>query len=296
MRAEEADQIREVPELPPRPRDAHKGTFGSVLVVAGSRGMSGAAALAGMAALHGGAGLVTVATPRSVAPIVAMMHPSYMTLWMSEDSAGRFAADVAEQLIARTPAPTAVAVGPGMGQAEGVRRVVFSLIERLAVPLVVDADGLNVLAQDVDVLRSRDPDAPLVLTPHPGEFSRLTGLPTTEIAARRTELAIQFARQHRVVLLLKGHRSIVTDGIRWFENRTGGPALATGGSGDVLTGLIAALLAQGMGPLEASCLATHLHGLAGEMMEQELTDRFATSRELVDYLRPAWRALSSRAS
>ena len=134
------------------------------------------------------------------------------------------------------------------------------------------------------------------MTPHPGEFARLLKCTVHAIESRRAALAVQFARKHRVVLLLKGARTIVTDGQRWYLNRTGGPALATGGSGDVLTGLIAALIAQGMEALDAARLAAHLHGLAGELMEHRLTDRYATSRDLLDWLSPAWRQLDRSAA
>lgn len=287
-------QIDDVPAPPPRPRDAHKGTFGSALIIAGSEGMSGAACLAGQAALHGGAGLVTVAIPRSVSTIVAAAHPSYMTVLLAEDDGGRVAISALPAIERALVRQTAAAIGPGLAQSPAVQQVVRQVYQQCALPLVVDADGLNALAVDKTQLASRDVAAERILTPHPGEFSRLTGLEVASIQAERERHAVEFARKNDVVLLLKGARTVITDGQRLAVNTTGGPALATGGSGDVLTGLIVALLAQGMLGFEAAHLSAHLHGVAGELAADSHTDRFATSVELLAHLDIAWQHVLSQ--
>ena len=252
--------------------------------------MSGAAALAGRAALHGGAGLVTVATPRDVAAIVAAAHPSYMTLPLHA-AQGCLAASARSQLDDALQRQTSVALGPGLGQSPGVREVVRGLYADCPKPLVLDADGLNVFVGGTSLLAIHG--GPRVLTPHPGEFARLTGLSAAQVQENRESLAVRFAAEHRIVLVLKGAGTIVTDGARLAINTTGGPSLATGGSGDVLTGLIASLLAQGMPAFEASQLAAHLHGRAGDLAGERLTDRYVTSVEVLGALAPAWREISS---
>ena len=249
--------------LPDRPPDGHKGTFGHVLIIAGSRGMSGAAALAGCSALRGGAGLVTVAVPESIAPIVAGIEPSYLTLPLPEDADGRIVAGAAAVIEPRLKSVDAVAIGPGWGQSDALRLLAAELYRTLPGPLVVDADALNLLAGLSDPLQEHA--GPRVLTPHPGEFARLTGRDTATIQRNREPLAREFASRHNVVLVLKGRRTIITDGATLHINPTGNSGMGTGGTGDVLTGLIAALLAQGLSPLDAARTGAHLHGLAGDL-------------------------------
>jgi NAD(P)H-hydrate epimerase len=287
----DVQQIHQLPAPPTRPHDAHKGTFGSALVIAGSEGMSGAACLAGRAALHGGAGLVTVAIPRSVAAIVAMAHPSYMTVLLAEDGGGRVSVAALPAIEKSLVRQTAAAIGPGLGQSEDVSQVVQHVYEHCSLPLVVDADGLNAFVGEASKLRNREGSAERILTPHPGEFSRLTGLDVATVQANREQHAVEFARDHEVVLLLKGAGTVITDGQRIAINATGGAGLATGGSGDVLTGLIASLLAQGMTGFDAALLSAHLHGIAGEMVAAHHSDRFATSADLVSHLDSAWKQL-----
>jgi ADP-dependent NAD(P)H-hydrate dehydratase len=281
------ERITTLPEPPERPIDGHKGTFGSVLVVAGSEGMSGAACLTGRAALHGGAGLVTVAIPRCILHIVATGHPSYMTLPLP-DADGCLSVDAVEPINTAVKKRTAIAIGPGLGQNESVRHVIHHVYQHCSQPMVVDADALNAFATATEKLSDRPDKAPRILTPHPGEFSRLTGYDTISISKQREKLAIEFARRYRVILLLKGENSIITDGHSVAVNPTGDTGLATGGSGDVLTGLIASLLAQGMDAFDAAQLGAYLHGLAGECASARLTDRYVTSLEIVNHLHLAW--------
>ena len=275
-----------LPAGPPRPPDGHKGTFGRVLIIAGSRGMSGAACLSGMAALRGGAGLVTVAVPESILPIVASAEPSYLTLPLAEDSHGRIAAGCLEALQAACERNTVVAFGPGCGVSEGLGVVVQELYRNTARPMVIDADGLNLLARGPRPLPAAA--ASRILTPHPGEFARLSGRPLDVIQQERETLTAEYARQNGVVLLLKGPSTSITDGQRVAINSTGNSGMGTGGTGDVLTGLIAALLAQGMPAFEAAQLGAHLHGLAGDLAAQELTQPALIASDLIRFLPRAW--------
>jgi NAD(P)H-hydrate epimerase len=278
--------VTTVPQLPPRPADAHKGTFGKVLVVAGSLGMSGAAVLAGSAALRGGAGLVQVAVPDAVAGIVAAGNPCYMTVLLPADVAGRLARIALPRLLELVEAASAVAVGPGLGQGEEVSDVVRGLVRQTGVPLLLDADALNVLGPDPAVLKERP--APTVLTPHPGEFARLTGTDTRSVQADRAGRARAFAEAFGVVLLLKGAGTVVTDGRQVYVNTTGNPGMATGGSGDVLSGLLGALLATGLEAFSAAVLGAYVHGLAGDRARDVRGETSLIATDLVDFLPAAF--------
>jgi ADP-dependent NAD(P)H-hydrate dehydratase len=282
-------RLSELPLPPPRPVDAHKGTFGRVLVIAGSAGMSGAAVLAGRAALRGGAGLVYVAVPRSILPIVAAGEPSYLTIPLEEAEAGGPARSAAELLLARAEEMSVVALGPGCGRSPDFVRLARKLYRDAPQPLVVDADGLNALAA-VPGACSRHA-GPRVLTPHPGEFARLTHTPMTLDPAQRETAALQFAAAHGVVLVLKGAGTVVTDGERLYVNTTGNSGLATGGTGDVLTGLIAALLAQGMEPFEGAQLGVWMHGRAGDLLAAERSQPGLIASDLPEALCRVWKEL-----
>lgn len=281
------ERVTELPTPPPRPPAAHKGTFGRVLIVAGSRGMSGAACLSGLGALRGGAGLVYLAVPMGIVSSVASVEPSYLTVPLPEDKHGRLC-DEARPLLAEViPGNAAIAIGPGCGQSDNLVELTDWLYRTVEVPLVVDADGLNALAA-ADAIPSGSPAA-RVLTPHPGEFARLLKTDVGRIQNNREELAVEFARQNGVILLLKGYQTIVTDGERLALNTTGNSGMATGGTGDVLTGLIAALLAQGMQPFAAAQLAAHLHGLAGDIAAEQLSQPALIASDLPQFLPAAWK-------
>jgi len=277
--------MMELPWLPLRVPDSHKGHFGLVLVVGGSRGMAGAPALAGMAALRGGAGLVRVAVPDVCQATVAAFEPSYMTVALPSDRKGRIAYSGLEAMRAWTPTATVVACGPGLGRSLGLDRLVADLYRGLAKPAVFDADALNALADQPEALGQ--PGGPRVLTPHPGEFARLlrqARVPPEE----RHRLARECAARWGVVLVLKGHGTLVTDGQRSWTNPTGNPGMATGGSGDVLTGLIAALVAQGMEAYDGARLGVFLHGLAGDLAAANLGQEALIARDLVHFLPAAF--------
>lgn len=274
----------DLPRLPPRPEDGHKGTFGKVWIIAGSRGMSGAAVLSGLGALRGGAGLVTVAVPNSIQSIVAGYEPSYLTRGLAEDDNGHVSYAATVELKSSLPQQTAAAFGPGLGQSPGVVELAAEIYQHAPLPMIFDADGLNALSQRPDLI-SRQPDQPpRILTPHPGEFARLTGKSMDEVQSNRESVACEFAARHNVIVLLKGHRTVITDGKQTYLNTTGNSGMATGGTGDVLTGLITALLAQGMTPLDAARLGAYLHGRAGDLAAAEFSQPGLIASDLPRYL------------
>lgn len=279
----EADDLP-LPRLPERARDAHKGHFGLALIVGGSRGMAGAVGLAGMAALRGGAGLVRLAVPQPVQHTVAAFEPSYMTLALPADSAGRIAAAAYEQIVELAQPATVVACGPGLGRSWELDQMVGRLYQELGQPMVIDADALNALSEEPDELVR--PGGPRILTPHPGEFARLVG--RRQAAEEREAAAVELASRCGIVMVLKGHHTLITDGSRKATNRTGNPGMATGGSGDVLTGLIAALLSQRLGPFDAARLGAHLHGLAGDLAAAELGEVSMIASDLLRFLPKAF--------
>ena len=280
--------VTELPAPPAREDESHKGTYGRVLIMAGSRGMAGAAALCGLGALRGGAGLVYLAVPEGIANTVSAVEPSYLTHPLHEDRDGRLAIDPqAASLAALLEDKQALGIGPGLGQTDAVAAVVVRLYRDFTGPAVFDADALNNLSQHRDVLSQ--PGGPRVLTPHPGEFARLIDSDVKTVQADRETLAARFAHDHGVVLLLKGHGTIITDGKRLAVNETGNSGMATGGTGDVLTGLIAALLAQGLGVFEAAHWGAHLHGLAGDLAAQDLSKPGLIASDMARYLTHAWK-------
>lgn len=281
--------VDRVPTLPARRPESHKGNFGRVLIVAGSRGMSGAACLAGVAALRGGAGLVRVATPQGVIASVAAYEPSYLTYALPEDSEGRLAAAATPELIDLVKANDVVALGPGLGQSREISQTLQSVLAASRGPIVLDADGLNALAGRPALLDPVGPRA--VVTPHPGEFARLIGTNTTSVQANRVDAAVAFARRHHVVTVLKGHGTLVTDGAKLFRNSTGNPGMATGGTGDVLTGVVAALLAQGLATFDAATLGVYVHGLAGDLAARELGQTAIIASDLLRFLPSALRSV-----
>jgi ADP-dependent NAD(P)H-hydrate dehydratase len=286
-----------LPVLPERPRDGHKGTFGRVLIVAGSRGMSGAAALAGTAALRGGAGLVSIALPESIQTTVASIEPGYMTIGLSETAAGRVTETAFREIEPHLTGKNAVAIGPGLGNTSEVRGLVRRLFVEARSPLIVDADGLNVLANDFrssTLSATAVQDAERILTPHPGEFARLSGCSITEVESDRQNATREFAKRHGVIVVLKGPGTVVTDGDRLAVNPTGNSGMGTGGSGDVLTGLLTSIAARGGDAFEAARLAVWLHGRAGDLAADELSESALIASDLPRYLGAAWNELAAK--
>jgi ADP-dependent NAD(P)H-hydrate dehydratase / NAD(P)H-hydrate epimerase len=277
--------------ITPRTPDSHKGDYGRVLIVAGSRGKTGAAHLAATGALRSGAGLVTIATPSTCQAVVAAMGAEYMTEALPESDGGLDPDGVDHVLeIARD----VVALGPGLGQAKATREFIKQLVDRATMPLVVDADGLNAFVDDPDRLAGRE-GRDIIITPHPGEMARLVGMSTDEVQASRLEIARNFAVAHRLFVVLKGHRTLIaTPDEKIFINPTGNPGMATGGTGDVLTGMIAAWLAQLL-DAEAACkLAVYLHGLAGDLAEADEGEVAMTSTDVAGHLGDAFMELTAR--
>jgi ADP-dependent NAD(P)H-hydrate dehydratase len=274
-----------LPEWPPRPADANKGTFGRALIIAGSRGMSGAAQLSGLACLRGGAGLVRVASPVTAQHLVAMASPSLITVPVTEDREGLFDNDALEQWLELAVANDVVAIGPGLGQSSTLRSIVPRFLLKVERPMVIDADALNAL--DEKTLSQHR--GPVVITPHPGEFGRLVKLPTAEVQARRGELATAFAKATGAIVLLKGQHTIVTDGDRVHVNTTGNPGMAIAGAGDVLTGFITALIAQKFTLFDAARLGAHLHGMAGDIVRDRQGEVGILATDLIEALPEAIR-------
>ncbi|MEE4112862.1 MAG: NAD(P)H-hydrate dehydratase [Desulfobacteraceae bacterium] len=255
-------------DIPQRSATAHKGDTGHLMILAGSPGKTGAAALAAAAAMRAGAGLVTLGTPKSLNPVLEAMVTEAMTVGLPETADGALDEAAHESVVALMERKGCLAMGPGLGTHASTGRLVGRLIEACPVPLVVDADGLNLIAAEPSVLSRRR--APIVLTPHPGEMARLSGHSTAEIQGDRIGHARAFAERHQVHLVLKGAATLVArpDGTV-FVNATGNPGMATGGMGDVLTGLIAALVTQGMAPGAAARTGVYLHGLAADRMARK---------------------------
>lgn len=249
--------------LPDRNPWGHKGNFGKLLLLCGSRGYTGAAFFAAMGALRSGAGLVFLGVPESIYGIeaVKLNEPVIFPL---PDAGGRLSADAVPEILTRFPQMDAVLVGPGLGQSEGTLAVVRAVLEKAECPVVVDADGINVLSAHRDLLRGRK--LPTILTPHDGEFARLGGV----IGEDRMAAAAALAEELGCVVLLKGHETCITDGTDGYLNPTGNPGMAVGGSGDVLAGVITALLGAGLPPLEAAACGAWLHGAAGDRCAAEL--------------------------
>jgi NAD(P)H-hydrate epimerase len=277
--------------VPPRTPDSHKGDYGRVLILAGSRGKTGAAHLAAVGALRSGAGLVTVATPAGCLNVLAAMGPEYMTESLAESGEGLHAGGV-ERVIEM--ARDVLAIGPGLGQAPATREFIREVVDRASMPLVIDADGLNAFAGDPDRLAGRE-GRDVIITPHPGEMARLVGMSTDEVQSSRLEIARNFAIAHHLFVVLKGHRTLIaTPDEKVFINPTGNPGMATGGTGDVLTGMIAAWLAQLL-DAEAACkLAVYLHGLAGDLTEADQGEVAMTSADVAAHLGDAMLELTGR--
>ncbi len=270
--------------LQPRESDSHKGDYGHVLLIAGSLGKTGAAHLAAVGALRSGAGLVSVAAPRSSQPVIAAMGPEYMTVPLEETFEGKVALGALDQVLDFEP--DVIAAGPGLGTSPEVTAFVHGLVTRSESPLVLDADALNALASEPDLLQgSGEGSRLIIITPHPGEMARLANTSVDEVQASRLDVARDFAVQHQIYVVLKGYRTLIaTPEGKVFINPLGNPGMATGGTGDVLTGVIAAWLAQLL-DAEAACkLGVYLHALAGDLTEADEGEVAMTAGDLAAHL------------
>ena len=263
--------------LPDRDPWAHKGCFGKILLLCGSRGFTGAAALAARAALRTGAGLVFLGVPESIYGLEAVKLDEPIVFPLPEED-GKLSAAAIPQILGRLPQMDAVLIGPGLGQSDGVFAVVNAVLEHFSGPVVVDADVINVLSTHRDLLRERV--SPTIVTPHDVEFARLGGVITED----RASSAAAAARDLGAIVLLKGHRTVITDGAECYCNRTGNPGMAVGGSGDVLSGIIVSLLGQGLSPIMAAACGAWLLGAAGDVCAMDLGQLGMLPSDMVEAL------------
>ncbi len=273
----------------PRPAESNKGSYGHVLVVGGSRGKAGAAAMAGISVLRAGAGLSTVATAESVLSTVAGFHPELMTEPLPETDAGTISTDAQDRIEGLAKGKSVLAIGPGISRHRKTSELVCNLVAKIQLPMVVDADGLNAFEGRTKELNGKG--RTLVITPHPGEMARLAGLSIPDVQKDRLGVARKFAREHELIVVLKGHRTLVVrpDGEAWV-NTTGNPGMATGGTGDILTGITAGMIAQHTKDAFAAVLAAvHLHGLAGDVMRESVGERSLVATDLLQGLPEAFR-------
>ena len=262
--------------LPDRAIDAHKGDFGKILLLCGSKGYTGAAYLAAQACLRSGAGLVFLGVPESIYAIEAVKLNEAIVFPLP-DAGGKLSIAAIPEILSRLPNLDAVLIGPGLGQSEGVFQVVKAVLENAACPVVLDADGINVVAAHKDILRERTNTT--ILTPHAGEFARLGGNAVERVAAAET-----MAKELGCILLLKGHGTVITNGTETYINPTGNPGMAVGGSGDVLAGIITALLGQGIEPLQAAACGAWLHGAAGDLCAAQIGQYGMLPTDMVNIL------------
>jgi NAD(P)H-hydrate epimerase len=280
----------ELPKIPRRAREAHKGKFGHVLVLAGSPTMTGAALLCARGALRGGAGLVTVGVPERLHPWLASRVDCEMTLPLPQTKVGTFSWKAVERVLEFLTPGHVFALGPGITTHPETQDFVRNVVRRAPCGGVVDADGLNNLAghlQDVE-----EAPAPRILTPHPGEFGRLVNRPVAEIEADRAGILAEFAGRVSAVVALKGWRTLVSDGKKLYENTTGNPGMASGGVGDVLTGMVAGLLGSGMDPFDAAALGVFAHGRAGDMAAEKTGEISCTALDVLEATGPALKAVT----
>lgn len=279
-----------LPRLAPRLPDSHKGDFGHALLIGGSQGMAGSISLSSIACLRSGAGLVTVATAAACQATVAGFEPSLMAAPLPCDEEGRIASAALGKIRDLAQRASVIACGPGLGRSLELTAIVAALYRELRQPMVVDADGLNALSTLTDVLPHHA--GPRILTPHPGEFGRLVRHAKQSVE-ERTAKAVDLAGRAGIVILLKGHPTLVTDGAREWHNPTGNPGMATGGAGDILTGVIAALLCQGLAPFDAAQLGAYVHGLAGDLAAEKLGQVSMIASDLLDFLPAAFQKVAA---
>ncbi len=290
-------KVKKLPELAARKNDTHKGSYGRVLVLAGSPGMTGAAYLCSKAALRSGSGIVTLGIPESLNPIMEVKLTCVMTYPLPETKASTLSNKSRKDILKLCETHDAVALGPGLSQQPETRELILWLIKNVDRPMVIDADGLNALVNKTDTLRKIKRN--VILTPHPGEMSRLTGTDhcsAKDVQKERLNTATQFVQSiqnkmmppKKLVLVLKGDKTIVTDHRRVYTNRTGNPGMATAGSGDVLSGIIVSLIGQGLDVFNASQLGVYLHGLAGDIATKQMGELSMIASDIINYLPDAF--------
>ncbi len=288
-------QVKKLHELTPRKSNTHKGSYGRVLVLAGSPGMTGAAYLSSKAALRSGSGIVTLGIPESLNPVMETKLTCVMTYPLPETKASTLSNKGRKEILKLCETHDVVALGPGLSQQPETRELILWLIKTIDRTMVIDADGINALADNVDVLHKIKQN--VVLTPHPGEMSRLTGLRSAkDVQKDRLNTASQFVQsiqkklkgERKLVLVLKGDKTMVADYEKVYVNRTGNPGMATAGAGDVLTGIIVSLIGQGFDVFDASQLGVYIHGLAGDIAARRKGELSMIASDIIDYLPDAF--------
>ncbi|MCF6155484.1 MAG: NAD(P)H-hydrate dehydratase [Candidatus Brocadia sp.] len=281
-------EVKALPKIPSRKPDTHKGNYGRVLVLAGSSGMTGAACLCSSAALRAGAGLVTLGIPESLQGVVASKLTCVMTHPLPETHVKTLSELGRQDILDFSQQFDVIAIGPGLSQYLETKRLVLWLLQSLDRPIVLDADGINALADNPEVLQKTKKQ--IIFTPHPGEMARLLGISSTqEIQSHRLDVSRMFVKgKNNVTLVLKGHQTIVMNEEKFYINKTGNPGMATAGAGDVLTGMIAAFLGQNFTPFEAAQIGVHLHGLAGDLAAQEMGEISMIATDIVNKLPKAF--------
>ncbi len=288
-------KIKNLPKLNSRKSNSHKGSYGRVLVLAGSPGLTGAACLCSKAALRSGSGIVTLGIPESLNPVMEAKLTCVMTCPLPETGVSTLSNKGKKKIMKLCESHDVVALGPGLSQQPETRELILWLIKNIDRNMVIDADGLNALADNVKVLYKIKKHA--VLTPHPGEMSRLTGAGSAkEVQKERLNTASQFVQlvqekidnERRLILVLKGDKTIVADSGKVYINRTGNPGMATAGTGDVLTGIIASLIGQGHDVFDASQLGVYIHGLAGDIAAKKKGERSMIASDIIEYLPDAF--------
>jgi NAD(P)H-hydrate epimerase len=280
--------LAELPPLPERPPEFHKGKAGRVLVIAGSAGMTGAGAMASRACLRAGAGVVLWAIPKSLNGICETLTMEIMTLPIPDTPSGAPAMDAREILVEAARETDCVILGPGLPVAGDTGELMRLLIPEIFPPLIIDGGAFSAIGSDVMIIRKRQ--SPTIITPHPGEMGRITGKTSDQIQAKRRDFATKYAKLSGAVVALKGHDTLVTNGAEVYVNQSGNPGMATAGSGDVLCGVIAALAGQGMAPLEAAKLGVFLHGLAGDLGVAEKGMHGLIASDMIENLPAAFQA------
>jgi len=293
LKLELVEEKTVAPYFKKRKRDAHKGTYGHLFILSGSLGKTGAAVMAGKAALKMGAGLVTVGTPESCLPIVARGMDELMTEPLSETQEKTLSSEALKKTFSLLEGKDALMIGPGISTHPSTAEFVLSLIPKIKIPAVIDADALSILASRPETIKSLR--RPAVLTPHPGEFARLLGISTREVVGRKLELVPQFAAEYGVYLVLKGYRTLTAtpDG-KVYVNPTGNPGMATAGSGDVLSGMIASMIIQEKNLLEAVLAAVYVHGLSGDLGVKKVGEKPLTAGDIIRYLPQSIKLLAPR--
>ncbi|NIM90756.1 MAG: NAD(P)H-hydrate dehydratase [Candidatus Aminicenantes bacterium] len=283
LRLELVEKKDILPYFKKRMKDTHKGTYGHLFIVSGSFGKTGAAVMAGKAALKMGAGLVTIGTPQSCLPIVARPVVELMTEPLSETAEGTISVEALEKTIALLRDKDALLIGPGISTHRSTAEFVLSLLPQLKLPTVIDADALNILASKPEILKSLR--KPIIITPHPGEFARLLRVSTRDVLERKLELVPEFSEKHGVYLVLKSYKTLISNPEgKVFINPTGNPGMATAGSGDVLSGMIASMIVQEKNLLEAILAAVYVHGLSGDVGAEKLGEKSLTAGNIINFL------------